>query len=164
MPAVLHRPRPFVASFCGAALWCAAVTSGCARPDDQIASDARTQLAADPSLKGASVSVVVKKGVVLLRGHAVSSEQPRDAIALVARVEGVRTVIDQLTLSDAGIRDALAHAFGQDPLLAGVPIEVTVADGVVTLASSATGADQRTRAVAITRAVPGVVGVEDKMK
>jgi hyperosmotically inducible protein len=164
MSPAFRRSRPFVAWFCGAALWCTATISGCARPDDQIASDARAQLAADASLQGASVTVVVKKGVVLLRGQVPSPDQPRDAIALVARVDGVRTVIDQLTLSDTGIREALAHAFGQDPLLTGVPIEVTVVDGVVTLTSSATGADHRTRAVAISRAVPGVVGVQDQMK
>jgi len=156
--------RLFPASFCGAGLLCAVAFSGCGRGDDEIASEARAQLAADASLHDTSVSVVVKKGVVLLRGRAAAADQRREAGALVSKVGGVHKVINQLTLTDEGIRKAVEHAFGQDSLLAGVTVGVTVTDGVVRLSSNATGADQRTRAVAITRGVPGVVGVEDDMK
>jgi len=161
MAPALRLPR---ASLCGAGLLCAVAFTACGRSDDEIASDVRARLAADSSLQGVSVSVVVKKGVVLLRGRATAAGQLHEAAARVGQVGGVHTVINQLTLSDEGIRSAVEHALGQDSLLARVPIAVTVANGVVTLSSDATGADQRARAVAVTRAVPGVAGVEDHMK
>jgi osmotically-inducible protein OsmY len=140
------------------------ITAGCARRDDAIAADARARLAALPVMQGASVSVIVKKGVVLLRGHAVTAGQPTQATTAVAHVDGVHQVINQLTLTDTGIRDAIEQAFRKDPLLAGVPIDISVGEGVVRLKSNATGADHRRRAVQIARAFPGVTRVEDEMK
>jgi osmotically-inducible protein OsmY len=156
--------RLFPAAFCAAALLCVLALTGCRRSDDEIASDARTQLAADSSLHDASISIIVKKGVVLLRGRTAAADQRREAAARISKVAGVHTVINQLTLSDQGIRTGVEHAFAEDSLLGGVPIVVTVTDGVVHLSSSATSADQRARAVALARAVEGVRGVEDDMR
>src|SRR3954466_1471657 len=107
--------RLFPAAFCAAALLCVLALTGCRRSDDAIASDARAQLAADSSLHDASVSIIVKKGVVLLRGAAAAADQRSDAAARISKVAGVRTVINQLTLSDDAIRAAVQRAFAQDP-------------------------------------------------
>src|SRR3954470_16111685 len=94
--------RLIPASFCAAGLLCAMAFAGCRRSDDAIASDARAQLAADPSLHDASVSLIVKKGVVLLRGRTAAADQRREAAARISKIAGVHTVINQLTLSDQG--------------------------------------------------------------
>jgi osmotically-inducible protein OsmY len=148
----------------GAMVLLAVLTIGCGRHDDAIAAESRKQLAANPALRDASISMIVKRGVVLLRGHVVTTSQTLQATAVVARVDGVRTVVSQLTLSDDNLRSAVEQALRQDALLAGVPIEVDVADGVVRLTSTATNATHRSQAIAVAGLLPGVVRVEDNMK
>ena len=141
-----------------------ALVSGCQRADESMASDARARLASSATLRDAPITVIVKKGVVLLRGRAGSATQQRDAAALVAGVPGVHTVINQVTLTDEALAFAVDQALHRDPQLSGVAISVAANSGVVHLSSSATNAEQRERAVAIARAVAGVVHVEDDMR
>lgn len=148
----------------GAVAMFAAAAAGCGARDDAIAAEVRTRLAASPRLRGASVSVIVKKGVVLLRGKVVATSQPSEARAVADDIPGVHTVLVDLTVTDEGIRSGVDEVLRADQLLSGVPIEVTVKGGVVRLASRATSADQRARAVTLARAVPGVTHVEDDMK
>jgi len=53
---------------------------------------------------------------------------------------------------------------GDRAVLEDVPIDVGVVDRVVRLTSDATNADQRSRALAVVRALPGVAEVEDDLK
>jgi osmotically-inducible protein OsmY len=159
------RPQQFPVLACSVLVMLALTAPACgSRSDAAVAADARAHLSADPALEGASVEVIAKKGIVLLRGRTATLDQPRAAVAILEQVSGVRRVVSQLTLTDEGIRQAAEQSFSRDALLAGVPIAVTVSGGVVQLESTATGAEQRSRAVAIARALPGVVHVEDDMK
>src|SRR5687767_8942678 len=65
---VMHSVRLMSACLWGGALLLAVVTAACARPDDVLVADVRAHLTADAALRGASISVTAKKGVVLLRG------------------------------------------------------------------------------------------------
>ena len=137
---------------------------GCGRRDDVLAADLRQRIADNPALRDTSMAVIVKKGIVLLRGHVAKTDQTREATATVSRVDGVQKVITQFTLRDDSIREGVAEAFQHDALLKDVPIDIDVVDGAVRLRSSATNAAQRSRAVAVAHALPGVVHVEDDMK
>ena len=52
----------------------------------------------------------------------------------------------------------------EDDQLDSVAVAATVSDGVVVLSGSVEDADQRDRAVAITREIPGVEGVESRIQ
>lgn len=61
--------------------------------------------------------------------------------------------------SDARIRHDVAHRLDEDEYVDGPDMEVSVRDGVVTLAGSVAAVEEVHRAEALAAAVPGVVGV-----
>jgi osmotically-inducible protein OsmY len=161
---VIHA-FPLVRPCLGACvLLLALATASCGRPDDAVVADVSARLTADPALRGASISVAAKKGIVLLRGDVATIGQTSQAAATASGVAGVRKVINQLELSDESIRQSVEQKLRADALLADVPIQVDVLDGVVRLRSNATNGDHRLRAVGIARELPGVDHVEDEMK
>lgn len=69
-----------------------------ATPDDRIFDQVRMRLATDPDVKGGALDVMVKDGVVTIKGR-VDTEKGRDrATKLTKKVKGVKEVDNQLVV------------------------------------------------------------------
>lgn len=74
-------------------------TSGCSKPNDsQVAAQVKSQLAADSALQGESISVAANHGVVTLSGSVTGQGSRELAGNDAARVKGVSTVLNNLTV------------------------------------------------------------------
>jgi osmotically-inducible protein OsmY len=66
--------------------------------DDRISDQVRMRLATDPDVKGGALDVIVKDGVVTIRGR-VDTEKGRDrATKLTKKVKGVKEVDNELVV------------------------------------------------------------------
>lgn len=126
------------------------------RPDERLDSDIAADVVArlwdrpDMSLRGLDVDV--KDGIVTLSGSVGGFSEKQEAELLASEVRGVREVRNELALeypssrSDDAIRQDIVSAIGRDAYLVGLPIEVSVREGRVTLNGSVGNAYQRERA------------------
>ena len=74
-------------------------TSGCTKPNDsQVAAQVKSQLAADSALQGESINVAANHGVVTLSGTVTGQGSRELAGNDAARVKGVSTVLNNLTV------------------------------------------------------------------
>ena len=146
------------------ALMVIVVAAACGRTDPAIQVAVDEALLANAATASLSVDISVSGGVVRLAGEVTSRDQEHRAVAMAKSVRGVKTVIDGMYLSDAGIVNAVKEALAADPLVARIPIEVDSTRGYVRLMSDQTGPDDRKRAVAIASKVDGVSQVEDRMR
>jgi BON domain len=76
---------------------------------------------------------------------------------------GCATTGSSFRLEDAELSFAVRTALVNDASLGTAPIEVTVATGIVTIAGQVPTAEERLRAVALVRSVPGVRRVDDAL-
>ena len=58
----------------------------------------RLKLVSDPDVKGGALEVVVKDGVVTLRGAVTSERGQQKAERLTKKVKGVKSVVNELTI------------------------------------------------------------------
>ena len=70
--------------------------------DDVIYDQVRIKLSGDPVAKGGSFTVDVKQGVVTLTGVAEAEQQKDRAGKLAKKVNGVKQVINNLTVAKGG--------------------------------------------------------------
>ena len=70
--------------------------------DDVIYDQVRIKLSGDPIAKGGSFTVDVKQGVVTLTGTAEAEQQKNRAGKLAKKVNGVKQVINNLTVAKGG--------------------------------------------------------------
>ena len=143
---------------------CAVVATACSRTDPAIQVAVDKALSANADTAPLSIDISVSGGVVRLAGAVASRDQEHRAVAVAQSVRGVKNVIDEMYLNDAGIVNAVKQALAADPLVARIPIEVDSTRGYVRLMSDQTGPDDRKRAVAIASKVDGVSQVEDRMR
>ena len=69
-------------------------------PDDNYIYDSvREKLASDAVVKGGAIDVEVKSGVVTLKGKVQDQKQKTRAESLAKKVKGVKSVINNLTIS-----------------------------------------------------------------
>lgn len=118
----------------------------------------------DQGLSRADLTATVADRVVTLEGRTHTRDDQRRAVEIVRAIPGVKDVRATLRLFDTVIQEAVAAALQADPAIGKIPIAATVSHGVVRLESSATGPDDRSRAIEVTRAVDGVVKVDDFMR
>lgn len=132
--------------------------------DARIAADCRAELDWDPALDAGAVAVTVARGVVTLDGRVAGWPERAAAARAVGRLRGVRGVVSRLAvhLSDAGrpSDDEIArrvHALlgWRHRPLADV-VQVSVADGRVTLTGMV---DRQADRIAAERLVGGLDGV-----
>jgi osmotically-inducible protein OsmY len=64
--------------------------------DDRIYDQVRLKLASDSTVKGGGIEVVVKEGVVTLRGKVQQQKQKQKAERLAKKVKGVSSVVNEL--------------------------------------------------------------------
>jgi osmotically-inducible protein OsmY len=67
--------------------------------DDFLVDTIRQKLAADQVVKGGAIEVVVKDGVVTLKGSVEEDKQKNKAEKIAKKVNGVKSVTNQLTIS-----------------------------------------------------------------
>jgi hypothetical protein len=111
-----------------ASLALALTISGCknapATPDDAtLTSQVTGRIASDPNLSGQTVQATVSSGVVTLNGSVTSDSARSIAAGDVAQVNGVRTVVNNLTVQAAAV--APPAAVVNTPLPAPVRTEPT---------------------------------------
>jgi hyperosmotically inducible protein len=71
-----------------------------APPDDNFIYDSvREKLASDAVVKGGAIDVDVKAGVVTLKGKVQDQKQKTRAESLAKKVKGVKSVINNITIS-----------------------------------------------------------------
>jgi osmotically-inducible protein OsmY len=74
-----------------------------ASSDDQIYDLVRRRLAGDPDVRGGGLDITVKDGVVTLRGVVRSEKAKKKADKLTRKVQGVKSVVNELTVKPAGL-------------------------------------------------------------
>jgi len=146
------------------ALALAACAASCGRGDADLETAVKRQLAKDRDLAALDISVDVRSGVAHLSGETRSVADQERAVGIARSLEGVKNVVNEMTISDAPIVKAVRAALAAEPALASVPIDVDSKDGHVRLMSESTTPEQRERTVAIARTVAGVRAVEDRMR
>jgi osmotically-inducible protein OsmY len=67
--------------------------------DDFLVDTIRQKLAADQVVKGGAIEVIVKDGVVTLKGSVEEDKQKNKAEKIAKKVNGVKSVTNQLTIS-----------------------------------------------------------------
>ena len=124
----------------------------------------------DPKIDSSSIAVSASEGEVTLRGTVGSFREKRDAEKSAERVNGVRTVTNELAVrlltghrrGDADLRGAVLRALHLDSLIPET-IDARVEDGWVTLTGTAAWQYQREEADYIAGNVLGVHGVDDQI-
>jgi osmotically-inducible protein OsmY len=122
------------------------------RSDVDIRMSVQRRILNSAVIDSQSISVSSVNGKVTLSGE-VASWSERDEAGLLARgVRGVREVVNDLTMSwdsnrsDNEIKNDVVAALDRDVYTNGLPITVTVDDGVVTLTGSVGNAYEKDRA------------------
>lgn len=116
----------------------------------------------------------VKEGVVTLNGDTVSEVAKDSALAIVARMPGVKDVVNQVkvlpvSIFDDSIRARTARAIYRDSVLGRYasdpahPIRIVVDSGHVTLYGTVESAMDKTIAGMRAGSVPGAFSVENKL-
>jgi osmotically-inducible protein OsmY len=134
--------------------------------DDDIERSVSDALFVDPNIAiGAAIDVTVQDGEVTLRGTVGSYGEKREAKSAAERVDGVKSVKDELKvmgLTDADLRHTVLEALKLDSRIPST-IDAEVEEGLVTLTGSVDSQHQRDAAAFIARNVPGVVDIEDQI-
>ena len=122
------------------------------RLDTDILQDVRRRLMDSSTLRSAGIGVTVVDGEVNLSGMVASRPEIRQAELLASEVMGVKAVHNHLAVDykgkrrDKDIRTDIQSALQRDVYLTGMPIGVTVDDGVVHLKGKVGNAYQKERA------------------
>lgn len=80
----------------GQAMW--AADQKASNPDDRISDQVRMRLATDQDVKGGALDVVVKGGVVTIKGRVDTEKGKNRATKLAKKVKGVKDVDNQLVV------------------------------------------------------------------
>jgi hyperosmotically inducible protein len=140
--------------------------------DSWVTSKVKISLFADERVKGTQVSVDTTKGVVHLRGKVDSAEAKSAAGDIAQRVEGVKSVKNDLQVvaptarkavdaSDSDIAKAVGTRLSKDTQLKKVDVRTDA--GVVTLTGQVPTIGASAKASEMTRGVPGVKSVKNEL-
>lgn len=157
------------------------ITLGCAtnRPageqidDAVITSKIKTKLTADPEVNPFNIDVDTEDGVVRLSGKVSQAEARREAVRLARDTQGVRRVINEITVGertvsdrvdDASIVTRLKAKITADPDLNPLNIDVDSEDGVVTLSGQVESNENREEAERLAKNTEGVRKVNNRLK
>ena len=178
--------------------WLAAVatvttmTAACAQSDAGVTTAVKSRLAADNTVKAYRIDVDTKDRVVTLRGEVDSQAAKAQAVKVARSTNGVRDVIDGLTVApsaapttgvadeaqrkaregadktgnligDAAITAAVKTKMLADATVGGLQINVDTKDGVVVLKGEVKSAAERKRALELAKETDGVKTVKDQL-
>ena len=156
----------------------APVVSPATVDDEQLRSMVQAAFFLDPAIKGRSIDVDARGGVVTLKGEVASESERAQALVLARNAKGVQRVEDNLTV-DAALEQSrtsgLPGAPPDDAALAATvkskldadarltAITVTVKDGVLSLQGNVATAAAHQRALAAASETEGIRQVVDRM-
>ena len=134
--------------------------------EDALRQAVVSELSADPAVRGIEIGVAVEDGVVTLTGHVESLQARVAAERAVKRVEGVRSLANDLLVKQRGERtdtDIAREALHRLRNNVSVPPEVqaVVSDGCITLDGTVTWMYQRVAAENAVRHLRGVKNISN---
>jgi hyperosmotically inducible protein len=143
--------------------------------DSAITAKAKAALVDDETIKSTDISVETQKGVVTLSGFVSSQDQAEKAVALVKKVEGVKSVSDKLHVKDSEKQSVSGYAGDAattseikakllaDDIVPSRKIKVETTNGVVQLSGTVEKEAQSERAESIAKAIEGVKSVKNDL-
>jgi hyperosmotically inducible protein len=141
--------------------------------DATITTKVEAKLAGDPEVSAFNVDVDTNEGVVRLSGAVEDPEAKAEAEKLARETEGVRRVINDITIgdrdlgdraSDTAITTAIKAKITGDGDLSPFNINVDTKDGVVTLRGTVKSMDSKQEAEEIARNTDGVKQVQNMLE
>jgi osmotically-inducible protein OsmY len=139
--------------------------------DNVITDEIRATLARDDRIPHPSdVAVSERHGTVILRGSVGSFRQRRAAVKIARSVQGVSTVEDELRVDprniwlDNEIRGAALQALMSNPQVPADRIDLTVANGWLTLKGEVQHQSDNDAAFETVCRLPGVGGITNEIK
>lgn len=134
------------------------------RPDESIRADVLEELRWNPLISDAGITVIVRDGVITLRGFVPSYTERVEAERAVEAVIGVRAVVEELNVSstpatdqsDQELADRVARALEWDTYVPKDVITPRVQGGRVSLDGTVEYAFQRAAAERVVRNLRGV--------
>lgn len=140
-------------------------------PNEQVIEQIHDRYARDPRIEHpAEVAVTEKAGTVTLRGTVGSLHQRRAAIEIAKSVRGVRAVEDELVVdlrdhyNDDELRGAALQALMSNDEVPIDQINVTVANGWLTLTGRVKRQSESNAAFETVSELPGVGGITNKIE
>lgn len=139
--------------------------------DKELTNQIVAALKREPSLDTAQIGVMVEDGVAVLTGYVRNYSEEWIAARTVGRVQGVRGVVDKLTIRlpevsqrpDPEIERAAVAALHWNDLVPADKIQVTVKEGVVTLQGEVDWHYQRDAALKAIRHLTGVQRINNQL-
>jgi osmotically-inducible protein OsmY len=139
------------------------------RYDYDIYQDVLQRILNSSSIKTRNIDLEVSEGNVTLLGNVESWTEADQADLLASETKGVKSVTNDLIVTypkkrpDKDILKDVQAALVRDAYLTGLPISVSVKDGVVTLKGEVGTAYQKERAASDVRWIWNVVRVDNKL-
>lgn len=143
--------------------------------DSGVTAKAKAALVDDDAIKSTDISVKTHNGVVTLSGFVTSQDQAEKAVALVKKVEGVKSVSDKLHVKDSKNQSVKGYAGDAattseikakllaDDIIPSRKVKVETNDGVVLLSGTVDNKAQSDRAESIAKAIEGVKSVKNDL-
>ncbi|MBA2816303.1 molecular chaperone OsmY [Candidatus Pantoea persica] len=143
--------------------------------DSSITAKAKAALVDDEAIKSKDISVKTYEGVVTLSGFVTSQDQAEKAVAVVQKVEGVKSVSNKLHVrdskssslkgyaDDAATTSEIKAKLLADDIVPSRNIKVETTDGVVQLSGTVANRAQSDRAESIAKAIEGVKSVKNDL-
>jgi osmotically-inducible protein OsmY len=142
------------------------------RTDSEMRQDVMNALRGDPMCAAAPLEVIVRAGLVTLRGHVWSRAEKIAAKAAAAGVTGVRGVIAEIEVrttpsaesTDGALAMRARRALSQQPFVPRGAIVLSVDHGDVTLTGTVAYEYQRSAAERALRDLPGLGVVRNEVR
>ncbi|WP_292987816.1 molecular chaperone OsmY [Pantoea sp.] len=143
--------------------------------DSGITAKAKAALVDDDAIKSTDISVKTHSGVVTLSGFVTSQDQAEKAVAVVQKIEGVKSVSDKLHVrdsksssmkgyaGDAATTSEIKAKLLADDIVPSRNVKVETTDGVVQLSGHVANQAQSDRAESIAKAIEGVKSVKNDL-
>ncbi|WP_312053367.1 molecular chaperone OsmY [Pantoea brenneri] len=143
--------------------------------DSGITAKAKAALVDDDAIKSTDISVKTHQGVVTLSGFVTSQDQAEKAVAVVQKIEGVKSVSDKLHVKDSKSQSMKGYAGDAattseikakllaDDIVPSRNVKVETTDGVVQLSGHVANQAQSDRAESIAKAIEGVKSVKNDL-
>jgi len=143
--------------------------------DSGITAKAKAALVDDDAIKSTDISVKTHQGVVTLSGFVTSQDQAEKAVAVVQKIEGVKSVSDKLHVRDSKASSMKGYAGDAattseikakllaDDIVPSRNVKVETTDGVVQLSGQVANQAQSDRAESIAKAIEGVKSVKNDL-
>lgn len=144
--------------------------------DSGITAKAKAALVDNDAIKSTDISVKTHQGVVTLSGFVTSQDQAEKAVAVVQKIEGVKSVSDKLHVrdsksssmkgyaGDAATTSEIKAKLLADDIVPSRNVKVETTDGVVQLSGHVATQAQSDRAESVAKAIEGVKSVKNDLK